>query len=182
MPSEKQTGANSPTYDTREQKMLSKNDLTVAALIQGIRDRSRVTDYIEAEMQLADKEDRDPRQDVIGALNRMKKSLEAGDGAKPAKPGDMVPGDMPADTPDEADDTDTAAHDRHVDDRERDPGPDDAELRPYPKVERYETIDALEQAAADHDGDTFTTSKPEGELAGCFTCESHIGFVPEDDT
>lgn len=55
--------------------LAEKNDLTIAALIRGIRTPERAQEYIEAEVGLADDEDRDPRKDVIGALNRRKAIL-----------------------------------------------------------------------------------------------------------
>ena len=79
MPSEHQTGARSKSYDSEAKKILdSKNSLTIAAIIRGIRDPDRVDRFIQAEVDLADADDRDVRQDVIGALNRRKKAIEDG--------------------------------------------------------------------------------------------------------
>ena len=81
MPSKHQTGAKSGDYDSEPKKMLAtKNDLTIAALIRGIRDPERAQAYIEAEVELADEEDRDARTDVIGALNRKKAALTPDEG------------------------------------------------------------------------------------------------------
>mgnify|MGYP006270766987 CR=1 FL=1 len=71
MPSRHQTGKGSGDYDSEPKKMLAtKNDLTIAALIRGIRDVDRARAYVQAEVELADEEDREPRKDVIGACNR----------------------------------------------------------------------------------------------------------------
>lgn len=51
-------------------KMLAtKNDPTIRALVRGIRRPDRARAYIEAEVALADHEDRDPRKKLIGMLN-----------------------------------------------------------------------------------------------------------------
>lgn len=55
MPSKHQTGAGSADYDSDEKKMLAtKNDLTIAALIRGIRKPERARNYVQAEVELAD--------------------------------------------------------------------------------------------------------------------------------
>jgi hypothetical protein len=50
--------------------LATKNDLTIAALLRGIRTPDRAREYVQAEIELADEEDRDPRKDVVGACNR----------------------------------------------------------------------------------------------------------------
>lgn len=174
MPSKHQTGAGSKDYDSEPKKMLAtKNDLTIAALIRGIRKPERAQAYIDAEIELADEEDRDPRKGIIGACNRKKTALEDDDA-------DAI--DVDVDTsedPDPIEDDDTGG-DGPQDDA--DSGEADVDDDPYPDVERFEDDDALSDAIEDHEhGDVFTTAKPEGKLAGCFECESHIGFVPRDD-
>lgn len=78
MPSTNQSG-NAGDYSSEEKKMLAtKNDPTIAALIRGIRDPERAKAYIEAELELADEEDRKPRQGFVGACNRRKTALEEG--------------------------------------------------------------------------------------------------------
>lgn len=72
MPSEYQANPN-PTgdFDTEAEKMLAtKDDATVKAIVRGIRDPDRAREYIEAELSLADDEDRKPRKKLIGMLNR----------------------------------------------------------------------------------------------------------------
>lgn len=159
--------------------LATKNDLTIAALIRGIRDPERAQSYIDAEIELADEEDRDVRKKIIGACNRTKTALEDDDGDA-----NDVGVDTGTDTDTDEDD-DTAAHDRQGDDDSGDVGRgetvavEDAER--YPGVTRFEDDDALRSAVEDHDhGDVFTTAKKGGTLAGCFKCESHIGFVPKE--
>ena len=80
MPSTNQTGTSDRDFDSDAKKYLAtKNELTIAAMIRGMRKVDRVTDWVNAEIELAQEEDRDPRKDVIGALNRKKSALE-GDG------------------------------------------------------------------------------------------------------
>lgn len=51
-------------------KMLTtKNDATLKALVRGIRRVERARAYIEAEVAVADAEDRDVRKPLIGMLN-----------------------------------------------------------------------------------------------------------------
>jgi len=51
-------------------KMLTtKNNATLKALVRGIRRVDRARAYIEAEVTVADAEDRDPRRKLIGMLN-----------------------------------------------------------------------------------------------------------------
>jgi len=162
-------------YDSEPKKVLAtKNDLTIAAVIRGIRKPERAQAYIEAEVELADEEDRDPRKKIIGACHRKKTALEDGDADA---------NDVDVDTseaPDEDDGDDTASHDRQdADDSDDTDGKQDDD--PYPDVPRFEDDDALAAAIDDHEhGDVFTTAKPEGILAGCFECESHIAFVPKE--
>lgn len=80
MPSEYQSGRNTGQYDDEPTKMLAtKNDATIRALVEGIRDVDRARSYIEAELSLADAEDRDTRQDLIGLLNGKVDDLRDGD-------------------------------------------------------------------------------------------------------
>jgi len=81
MPSTHQTGAASsddwkgvvddPDSDFAvAAKMLgTKNDATIRALVRGIRRKERARAYIQAEVDLADHADRDPRKKLIGMLN-----------------------------------------------------------------------------------------------------------------
>jgi len=102
MPSKHQTGKGSKEYDSEAKKMLAtKNDLTIAALIRGIRKPERAQDYIDAEVELSEEEGREVRKGVIGALNRKKTSLEGGD--TPPKPVE----ENATEAPDEDEDDDT---------------------------------------------------------------------------
>jgi hypothetical protein len=81
MPSTHQTGAASsddwkgvvddPDSDFAEAaKMLgTKNDATIRALVREIRRKERARTYIQAEVDLAEHADRDPRKKLIGMLN-----------------------------------------------------------------------------------------------------------------
>lgn len=83
MPSTNQQGNDSGDYRSEAHKMLAeKNDLTIAALIRGIDDADRAQAFIDAEVELADDEDRDVRTDVIGACNRKKAALTQGEDAE----------------------------------------------------------------------------------------------------
>jgi len=108
MPSSHQAQSNtSRDYDTDAHRMLAtKNDLTIAALIRGIRNPERAQAYIDAEVELAADEDRDVRKTVIGACNRKKIALEDEDDGANAVDADA------GDTTGDGDDDDTAAHDR----------------------------------------------------------------------
>lgn len=179
MPSEYQTGAKSAgEYDSEPKKMLAtKNDLTIAALIRGIRKPERAQAYIDAEIELADEEDRDPRKKIIGACNRKKTALE--DDSADASDVDVDTSEAPG----QDEDDDTAAHGGQDDDDSDEADVDDADDGdgdPYPDVDRFEDEDALQAAIEDHEhGDVFKNAKPDGTLAGCFKCEAHIGFVPK---
>lgn len=176
MPSRHQSGNPGGTrYETAAKKMLAtKNDLTIAALIRGIRKVDRAQAYIEAEVELADEEDRDVRTGIVGACNRKKTALEDEDTVD-------TPVDVDTGTgTDDDEDADTPAHDPEDDD-DSDDVQQDTDDDPYADVEHFDTVDALEDHADDHEhGDVFTTAKPDGTLAGCFECESHIGFVPTE--
>jgi hypothetical protein len=176
MPSKHQSGGGtSGDYDSDEKRMLAvKNDLTIAALIRGICDPDRAQSYIDAEIELAAEEDRDPRKGVIGACNRKITALEDED--TDANDADVDTNQTPADD----EDADTPSHGPQ-DDADSDEADVDTDDDPYADVPRFEDDDALADAIEDHEhGDVFTTAKPEGKLAGCFECESHIGFVPRD--
>ena len=154
--------------------LATKNDLTIAALIRGIRKPERAQAFIDAEVDLAAEEDRDVRKGIIGACNRKKTALEDAHGD--ANDVDVDAGD----TPDEDEEADTPSDGPHDGD-DSDDTEGDTDDDPYADVERFDTVDALEDHADDHEhGDVFTTAKPEGTLAGCFECESHIGLVPRD--
>lgn len=176
MPSTNQSGRKTSNrdFDSDAKKMLAtKNDLTIAALIRGIRDPDRVDEYVRAEVELADEEGRDPRKDIIGALNRKKTALTPDEDGE-----DTV---EPAPEPDDTDGTDDDRGDDVDDADPDDAGSDDTTDDSYPDVPRFESEDALREAIDDHDHkDTFTVAKPAGKLAGCFECESHIGLVPRD--
>jgi hypothetical protein len=80
MPSTNQQGSESIDHASEAKRMLAeKNDLTIAALIRGIDDADRAQAFIDAEVELADAEDRDVRTDVIGACNRKKAALTPDD-------------------------------------------------------------------------------------------------------
>lgn len=80
MPSKHQTNAGGTSYDSDAKRYLAtKNDLTLSALIDGMRRPDRVDEWVQAEIDLADSEDRDPRRDIIGALNRKKRELQDND-------------------------------------------------------------------------------------------------------
>ena len=80
MPTRNQRAAPARTYPDEPTKMLStKNAPTIRALVRGIRDPNRARAYIEAELQLADDEDRDPRRELIGMLNRKVDDLSPDD-------------------------------------------------------------------------------------------------------
>jgi hypothetical protein len=169
MPSTHQTPAATDDYESEPKKMLAtKNDLTLAALIRGIRDPDRAQAYIDAEIALAADEDRDPRKDIIGACNRTKAALESRE---------------TADTPIESDTADHTDDDKEDDTpaTNRQSGDDSDNSRPYPEAERFDDGDALAEAVAAHEhGDVLTSAKRDGTLAVCFDCESRIGFVPRD--
>lgn len=60
-------------FETDAKRFLAlKSDTTIAALIRGIDDPGRADRWIRAEVELADEDDRDPRKEVIGLLNRVK--------------------------------------------------------------------------------------------------------------
>lgn len=62
-------------------KMLTtKNDATLKALVRGIRRVDRARAYIEAEVAVAEDEDRDVRKPLIGMLNAKKYELSDDDG------------------------------------------------------------------------------------------------------
>lgn len=70
MPSQYQTAPKSKDYDSEAKKMVAtKNDRTVKALIRGIVDVDRAREYIQAEVEIADEEDRKVRKKLIAALN-----------------------------------------------------------------------------------------------------------------
>lgn len=48
----------------------TKTDATLAAIIRGIHDVDRARRYVEAEIDVADREGRDPRREVIANLNQ----------------------------------------------------------------------------------------------------------------
>jgi len=79
MPSKHQSGAGSRTdFPNEPYKMLAtKNDATIKALVRGIRRKERARAYIQAELDLADDEGRDPRKPLIGLLNSKTNELEA---------------------------------------------------------------------------------------------------------
>lgn len=59
-------------------RMLStKNDPTIRSLVRGIRDVDRARAYVEAELAIADAEDRDPRSSLIGLVNTKIDELKA---------------------------------------------------------------------------------------------------------
>jgi len=61
-------------------KMLAtKSDATIKALVRGIRDADRARAYIQAEIALADHDDRDPRKPLIGMLNAKVSDLKESD-------------------------------------------------------------------------------------------------------
>ena len=77
MPSKHQTGAGTKSYDSDAKRMLAtKNDATIKALVRGIRRKERARAYIQAELALAEEEDRDPRRKLIGLLNAKTSELE----------------------------------------------------------------------------------------------------------
>lgn len=174
MPSKYQTGAGTSDYDSEPKKMLAtKNDLTIAALIRGIRDPERAKAYIEAEVALADEEDRDTRKEIIGACNR-KQSALGGRGTA-----DTPVESETSDHTDDDEEDDVTAKNRQSDEDSGEADPEDDD--PYPDVPRYDSVDDLQDAVEAHEhGDAFTTAKEAGTLAGCFKCEAHIGFVPRD--
>jgi len=70
MPSVHQTGKGTGDYPDEPTKMLAtKNDATIKALVRGVRRVDRARSYIEAEVSLAEREDRDPRKPLIAMLN-----------------------------------------------------------------------------------------------------------------
>lgn len=78
MPSTHQSGKGTGDYDSDAKKMLAtKNDATIKALVRGIRRVERARDYIQAELALAEEEDRDPRKPLVGMLNGKMRDLEA---------------------------------------------------------------------------------------------------------
>lgn len=78
MPSTHQTGKSSGDYDDEPTRMLAtKNDATIKALVRGIRKPERARAYIQAELSLAEAEDRDPRKPLIGMLNSKVTELTA---------------------------------------------------------------------------------------------------------
>ena len=80
MPSKYQSGRGSKTYDSEAKRMLAtKNDATLRGLIRGIRDPDRARRYVQAEIELADEEDREPRKKLIGMCNRKVSELKPDD-------------------------------------------------------------------------------------------------------
>jgi len=135
VPSKHQTGATSDDYDSDEKRMLAtKNDLTIAALIRGIRKPERAQAYIDAEVELADEEDRDVRKGIIGACNRKKTALEDGDADANDVEVDAT------DTPDEDEDADTPSHGPQ-DEADSDDADVDTDDDPYADVEHFDTVD-----------------------------------------
>jgi len=69
MPSTHQSGASRDYADEPTKMLATKNDATIKALVRGIRKPERARAYIQAELSLAESEDRDPRKPLIGMLN-----------------------------------------------------------------------------------------------------------------
>jgi hypothetical protein len=93
MPSTHQSNSGGRTdYPSDEYKLLAtKPDAVIRSLVRGLRRPERGRAYVEAEIQLADDEDRDVRKDLIGMLNRRVQELEAdatGDGDGESADGD----------------------------------------------------------------------------------------------
>jgi hypothetical protein len=154
--------------------LATKNDLTIAALIRGIRDVDRARDYIQAEVDLADDEGRDARSDIIGALNRKITSLQGDDTDDTAIDVDTTDG---SDEDTDADTGDDGAHDGDDSD-DTSSGPTVTAEADYPV---FDSRDALEDAVAEHGcGDTSLIAKPDGTKAVCFECEAYIGIVRRD--
>jgi predicted DNA-binding protein YlxM (UPF0122 family) len=72
----KQAQTSKSEYPTEAAYVLAeKNDATVRAVIKGIRKPERVTEYIEAELWLADHEDRQVRKQLISLLNEKRSDI-----------------------------------------------------------------------------------------------------------
>jgi len=70
MPSTHQFGGDDVDYPNDSYKMLAtKNDATIRSLIRGIRRVDRAREFVEAELQLADDEGREPRRAFVGMCN-----------------------------------------------------------------------------------------------------------------
>lgn len=72
MPSVHQhAGADSTDYGNEVTKMVATKNLeTVEALLRGLDHADAVHAYLEAELDLAEAEARDPRTDIIALVNR----------------------------------------------------------------------------------------------------------------
>jgi hypothetical protein len=178
MPSKHQSAAGGERFESDAKKMLAtKNDLTIAALIRGIRKVDRAREYIDAEVSLAQERDRDVRKGIVGACNRKVRALEDGDTVD-------TPVDVDTGTgTDEDEDDDTAAHDADSDDGDTDDvqQADDTVDHDAPS---FDDTDALSEAVDDHEhdgADVFTKTEDGDMIAGCFACESHIGVVVDFD-
>jgi hypothetical protein len=70
MPSKEQSTARNTPYDSEPEKVLAtKNDATIRAVVRGMRRVERARDYAQAEIRLANRENREPRKKLIGLLN-----------------------------------------------------------------------------------------------------------------
>jgi len=77
MPSKEQSTARTATYDSEPEKVLAtKNDATIRAVVRGMRRVERARDYVQAEIRLANRENREPRKKLIGLLNARIAELE----------------------------------------------------------------------------------------------------------
>lgn len=85
MPSTNQTGADVDDYPSHvHREVAEKSEGVLAGIVSGIGNRHRAREYIEAELDVAEDEGREPRQDLIIALNKIvmddRKAAEAADG------------------------------------------------------------------------------------------------------
>ena len=80
-PSTNQTGTGEDRdWPTEAHKMVAtKSKGTLAGIVAGMNDPDRARQYIEAELEVAQEEGREPRKDLVGALNRIIADAEADD-------------------------------------------------------------------------------------------------------
>ena len=81
MPSRNQPGSATDSYQGEPYKILStKSEATIKAVVNGIDDVDRARAYIEAEVDLANRNDRDVRKRLIAMLNAKVSELKDSDG------------------------------------------------------------------------------------------------------
>lgn len=78
-PSTNQSG-NAGDWESEAHKMVAtKSAGTLAGIVAGIEGAQRATEFIEAELEIAEQEGREPRRDLVGALNRIRNDADEED-------------------------------------------------------------------------------------------------------